>query len=60
MPAVFTLSYRTYSCWVGADVFGYTHHDSKIGKEQGDYSTVTDFARLRGWSISVPRSLAIV
>jgi hypothetical protein len=27
--------------------------------QAADYSTVTDFARLRGWSTSVPRTTAV-
>lgn len=28
-------------------------------EETGPYSTVTDFARLRGWSTSVPFAMAV-
>ena len=36
-------------------------HDSAATRYRGrvPYSTVTDFARLRGWSTSVPRATAV-
>ncbi len=42
-----------------------TAHEGKVCRRPGKstdaagYSTVTDFARLRGWSTSVPRTTAV-
>jgi hypothetical protein len=43
---------------LGAAVF-WVYREGGEGKAMGDHSTVTDFARLRGWSTSVPMKTAV-